>query len=53
MITDEQIFNHMMPPEVEYEECIECGGEVEVVEHDYYITAKCLNCGYEPEPKEE
>ena len=51
MITDEQIFNHMLVDSDE--SCTKCGGETEKVEYSHYITFKCLSCGYEPEPEEE
>lgn len=52
MITDDQIFNHMMPGN-DSEECEKCDGEIEDIEYDEYITYKCLNCGFEPSPPEE
>jgi|GEM_PF-2372931 len=51
-ITDEQIFDHMMPNDnLDY--CEKCDGEIKEKECDYFITYECLNCGYSPEPCEE
>lgn len=50
--TDKQIFRHMMPDDnLDY--CEECDGGIEGIDCGYYITYKCLNCGYAPSPPEE
>ncbi len=51
-ITDEQIFNYMIPND-NLDCCEKCGGEIKEVNSICYITYECLSCGHSPEPEEE